>query len=108
MHKQLVSGMVESVRARIAQGDCPTEAPFAREQLEDALVSLADMADFTTDELRSICTALDTVANLRAENARLREAVENLTQELQRCATDGGGYSCTVVDEARAALKETP
>ena len=60
------------------------------------------------DLCRMYVNATADADKLRAENARLREAVENLTQELQRCATDGGGYSCTVVDEARAALKGTP
>jgi hypothetical protein len=42
MHKLAVAEMVRSVRVRLQQGDCPTEAPFGRELLEDALVSLAD------------------------------------------------------------------
>lgn len=43
MHILLVAEIVKSVRRRQAQGDCPTEQPFSLEQLEDALVSLADM-----------------------------------------------------------------
>lgn len=43
MHKLAVAEMIKSVRRRMAQGDRPTEPPFGREQLEDALVTLADM-----------------------------------------------------------------
>ncbi len=43
MHMLAVAEMVKSVRRRMVQGDCPTEAPFGREQLENALVTLADM-----------------------------------------------------------------
>ncbi len=43
MHQLAVAEMIKSVRRRMGQGDCPTEAPFGREQLEDALVTLADM-----------------------------------------------------------------
>lgn len=41
MHKQLLQELVTSVRRRIAQGDCPTEPPFSREQLENAVDALA-------------------------------------------------------------------
>lgn len=43
MHVLAVAAIVMSVRRRQAQGDCPTELPFSHEQLENALVSLADM-----------------------------------------------------------------
>lgn len=43
MHQLAVAEMIKSVRRRMKQGDCPTEAPFGREQLENALVTLADM-----------------------------------------------------------------
>ena len=40
----------------------------------------------------------------RAEVARLRTALRNARGEITRMATDGGGYSCSVIDEIDGAL----
>ena len=41
MHKLLVEKMVESVRRRVAQGDCPIEPAYSVEILEHCIVELA-------------------------------------------------------------------
>ena len=40
MHLSALKAVLESVRRRVAQGDCPTEPPQSVETLEDALLSL--------------------------------------------------------------------
>jgi len=51
MHSLAVKAIVASVKLRQTQGDCPTEPPFTREQLEDTLVSLAGMYEKTGGQL---------------------------------------------------------
>jgi hypothetical protein len=40
MHPLLLDEVIESVRRRVGQGDCPTEAPQSRETLENAVLDL--------------------------------------------------------------------
>ena len=53
MHEVLVDKIVSEVRARRAQGDCPTIEPVSREMLEQALEALADRLD----RVRAMCDA---------------------------------------------------
>jgi cell pole-organizing protein PopZ len=79
MHKQLVMEIVASVRRRIEQGDCPIEAPFSREQLEDALDSLAGLAKESTQAIYDLATA-------RLRNPPLDPNVEHDMKEMPKLA----------------------
>jgi hypothetical protein len=68
-------------------------------------LSAARLAAYRRKPQEFVAELFGHIDSLDAENARLREALESTLQELQRCATDGGGYSCAVVDEARDALE---
>jgi len=57
MHLLAVVEMVKSVRRRMLQGDCPIEAPFGREQLEDALVTLAQLYERSVGPLEGLLEA---------------------------------------------------
>jgi hypothetical protein len=51
MHTLAAGAIVGSVKKRIAQGDCPTEPPFDRETLEDALMEVHRL--FEAEQRRS-------------------------------------------------------
>lgn len=46
-------------------------------------------------------------ARLRADVATLREALRSARGEITRMATDGGGFSCGVIDDIDTALAAT-
>ncbi|HTM56691.1 MAG TPA: hypothetical protein VL175_21845 [Pirellulales bacterium] len=50
--------IIKSVRRRQAQGDCPTEQPFSREMLENALVQLADKHESVLKDLENALVRL--------------------------------------------------
>lgn len=76
MHQLAVAEMIKSVRRRIGQGDCPTEAPFGREQLEEALVTLADMYErLAPGRLQGLATDRD--INTEAGAPSLRTALDD-------------------------------
>lgn len=45
MHEELVKHIVEICRTRLGQGDNPIPLPPSRENLEDAVIALADEID---------------------------------------------------------------
>ena len=50
MHTDLLDIFVKRIRTRVSQGDCPTEPVLSTENLEDAVLALADDVERLTRE----------------------------------------------------------
>jgi len=63
VHTLVLLKIIESVRRRQQQGDCPTEQAYSREMLENALAQLADNHERALKDLE---TALVRLADKQA------------------------------------------
>ena len=76
MHELMLREIVKRCRQREAEGDCPTEAAFSVEQLEDAVIELASRVETVLARSLSIldseisgandCLKLDLMPDARA------------------------------------------
>ena len=128
MHPLSLAKVIESVRRRIAQGDCPTEAPFSREQLENAIVTLATELEDTHAKNLAAANMLERdgeeleelrekygAAHMRAENALAKLArIEELRDGYREASTDptfddrDRGHCRRMANVLEAALSAPP
>lgn len=77
MHAMLAQTMVDICRQRLAQGDCTTLAAPSREQLEDALIEIAQQRD-----------RLDTMINTPEINDFAKAVVLEAAHQRERWAAE--------------------
>jgi hypothetical protein len=83
----VVTEIIKSIRRRQDQGDCPTEPPVGREQLENALISLAD--EFEAVKVENEARKMLTKEKLES-CAELSGMVADLKRQLDKADTEVG------------------
>jgi len=66
MHRDLLDIYVKRIRARVSQGDGPTEPALSAENLEDAVLALADEVERLTREREALGNAVPYVETLHS------------------------------------------
>lgn len=99
--------IADSVRARIEQGDCPTEPQQPRELVEESLCELqrAIARNAVAIEFVTLKARRDALTEV---NAKLAAALDECATRFERCCVHGGSdkeFAAHAVEDYRAVVK---